>query len=93
MQCEKAFKPRVSQTRSTIASVARMCWKWINGATRKTVRSTAFKTKWKMGRAYLDKSDISGLLAEALTADIETVFSNKTSLVCADSASGMLAVA
>jgi hypothetical protein len=66
---------------------------WINGAMRKTVRSMAFKTQWKMRRAYLDKSDISGLLTEALTADIETVFSNKTSLVCADSAGGMLAIA
>lgn len=34
----------------------------------------------------LDKSDISGLLAEALTADVETVFADETGFVCADSA-------
>lgn len=34
----------------------------------------------------LDKADVSSLLAEALTADVETVFADKTGLVCADSA-------
>jgi hypothetical protein len=53
----------------------------------------AFKTQCKIVGAYLDKSDVSGLLAEALAADVETVFSNKTSFVCADSAGRMLAIA
>ena len=44
--------------------------------------------------AHLDKSNVGGFFSEALTADIETVLSNKTSLVGADSAgSQMLAAA
>jgi len=35
----------------------------------------------------LDESDIRRLLAETLTADVETIFSDKTGLVCADTAS------
>jgi len=41
----------------------------------------------------LDKSNIGGLLTEALTANVETVFSDETGLVCADTAgAGSLAV-
>jgi hypothetical protein len=37
-------------------------------------------------KAYLDESDVCCLFSEALTADVETVLSDKTSLVCADTA-------
>jgi hypothetical protein len=36
--------------------------------------------------AYLGEPDITRLLSEALTADIEAVFANETGLVCADAA-------
>ena len=36
--------------------------------------------------SYLDETDISALLAEALTADVEAVLADKTSLVGADTA-------
>jgi hypothetical protein len=34
----------------------------------------------------LDESNVGALLAEALAADVETVFSDQTGSVCADSA-------
>jgi hypothetical protein len=40
--------------------------------------------------SVLDEANICALLAEALTADHETVFSDQTSRVCADSAMGYL---
>lgn len=36
--------------------------------------------------AYLNESNVGRLLTEALTADVETVLPDKTSLVCADTA-------
>ena len=36
--------------------------------------------------AYLDKTDISGFLSEALTADVESIFADETGFVGADSA-------
>lgn len=36
--------------------------------------------------AYLDEPDVLALLAEALTADVQAVFADQTSLVGADSA-------
>jgi hypothetical protein len=43
--------------------------------------------------AYLDETDISGFLSEALTADVESIFADETGFVGADSAVGeMLAV-
>jgi hypothetical protein len=39
---------------------------------------------------YLDESDVCCLLSKALTADVETILSDKTSLVSADSAEEML---
>lgn len=36
--------------------------------------------------AYLDESDVRGLLSEALSADVETVFADQTGLVCANAA-------
>ena len=36
--------------------------------------------------SVLDEADILGLLSEALTADVETVFSDETGFVCADTA-------
>ncbi len=41
---------------------------------------------------YLGEADISRLLPEALTADVESVFANETSLVCADAADVQLAI-
>jgi hypothetical protein len=38
--------------------------------------------------AYLDEANIGGLLAEALTADVEAVLADQTSLVGADAAVG-----
>ena len=35
---------------------------------------------------YLDESDVGGLLAEALTADVKTVLADETGLVGADAA-------
>jgi hypothetical protein len=35
---------------------------------------------------YLDEANVSGLLAEALTTDVEAVFADETSLVGADAA-------
>ena len=35
---------------------------------------------------YLGEPDISRLLSEALTADVEAVFADETGLVCADAA-------
>ena len=44
-------------------------------------------SRWIQYRStYLDKADISGLLAEALTADVEAVLADQTSLVGADAA-------
>lgn len=36
--------------------------------------------------AYLNKSNVGGLLTETLSADVEAVFADQTSFVCADSA-------
>ena len=36
--------------------------------------------------SYLGEADISGLLAEALTADVESVLADQTGLVGADAA-------
>ena len=38
------------------------------------------------GKVYLDESNIRGLLSEALTADVQTILSDQTSLVGADTA-------
>ena len=35
---------------------------------------------------YLDKSNVGGLLSEALTADVQAVFADETSFVGADTA-------
>jgi hypothetical protein len=43
--------------------------------------------------AYLDKANVVRLLTEALSADVETVLSDQTSLVGADTAASSLAVA
>lgn len=40
--------------------------------------------------AHLGESDISRLLPEALTADVQAVFADETGLVCADAAVLML---
>jgi hypothetical protein len=42
--------------------------------------------------AYLDETDISGFLSEALTADVESVFADETGFVGADSAVGEILV-
>jgi hypothetical protein len=36
--------------------------------------------------AYLDKSNVRGLLSEALSADVQSILADETSLVCADTA-------
>jgi hypothetical protein len=41
-----------------------------------------------ISHAYLDESNVGGFFSEALTADVETVLSDETSLVSADSAEG-----
>jgi hypothetical protein len=38
------------------------------------------------GKVYLDESNIRGLLSEALTADVQTILSDQTSFVGADTA-------
>lgn len=42
---------------------------------------------WK----YLDEANIGGLLAEALTADVQAIFADETGLVGADTAVYLLA--
>ena len=37
-------------------------------------------------KVYLDKSNVRGLLSEALTADVETVLADETSFMGADTA-------
>ena len=43
-------------------------------------------------KSYLDETNVGGLLAEALTADVEAVLADKTSLVGADAAVKNLSV-
>lgn len=43
----------------------------------------------KLELSYLGEADVVGLLAEALTADVQAVLADETSLVGADTASGM----
>lgn len=40
----------------------------------------------KDDRAYLDESNVGGLLTEALTADVQAIFADQTGFVCADAA-------
>lgn len=40
----------------------------------------------EVGNAYLDESNVCGLLSEALTADVEAILADKTGLVGADTA-------
>ena len=42
--------------------------------------------------AYLDETDVGGLLPEALTADVKAVLADQTSGVGADAAVGALAI-
>lgn len=55
---------------------------------------TVFRSERSVGNigreveAYLDETNISALLSEALSADVEAVFSDQTGLVGADSAMG-----
>ena len=42
-------------------------------------------------KSHLDETNISALLSEALTANVQSIFSDDTSLMCADSAFVMLA--
>lgn len=39
-----------------------------------------------MGELYLDETNVGGLLAEALTADVQAVLADETSRVGADAA-------
>jgi len=39
---------------------------------------------------YLDESNVRGLLSEALTADVQAIFADQTSLVGADTAISQL---
>jgi hypothetical protein len=43
-----------------------------------------------VGEAYLDESDIRGLLSEALTADVQSILADQTSFVSADTAISQL---
>jgi hypothetical protein len=36
--------------------------------------------------AYLDKSNVRGLLSEALSADVQSILADETGFVCADTA-------
>ena len=42
------------------------------------------------GESYLDETNVGGLLAEALTADVEAVLADQTSGVGADAAVGVM---
>ena len=42
------------------------------------------------GESYLDETNVGGLLAEALTADVQAVLADQTSGVGADAAVGFM---
>jgi hypothetical protein len=42
------------------------------------------------GKVYLDESNVRGLLSEALTADVQSIFADQTSFVSADTAISQL---
>lgn len=52
---------------------------------RPSVRSRA-RLRRETGESYLDETNVGGLLAEALTADVEAVLADQTSGVGADAA-------
>ena len=57
-----------------------------SGSIRETVRVTSISRSSGGIYSYLDEADISRLLAEALTADVESVLADQTGLVGADAA-------
>jgi Zn-dependent M28 family amino/carboxypeptidase len=64
---------------------------FFNGATSR-VRKSVPRVEFTPGAAYLDESNVGGLFTEALTADVQAVLADQTSLVCADSAVVKLSV-